>query len=277
MSVSKGYFSLIQYCPDPLRLEAANIGVVLFCPEKGFLAGKTQRNNKRIIQFFGSEGHDWQQVNSFKKGIEHRLQIESASIASLQEFRAFISKRGNAIRISEPRSMRVSDPEKDLETLFNDLLSDRKSSESEAHSSGKSRLQDRFLQAGVRDRLLADIRVPVAISDRELHVPFAYQNGRFNLIEPVQFLAKQTSSLQTTAFRYAVEGESIFDNSHNEFGKQQLIVVGKFRPGLENGFDRVRAILKKHKVRLYSERDMDELVDDIKENAQPIPKRGLLF
>ena len=40
MESAKGYYCLIQYCPDLARLEAANIGVILFCPERGFIRAK---------------------------------------------------------------------------------------------------------------------------------------------------------------------------------------------------------------------------------------------
>ncbi len=33
MNPTRGYYCLIQYSPDPSRLEAANVGVVLFCPK----------------------------------------------------------------------------------------------------------------------------------------------------------------------------------------------------------------------------------------------------
>ena len=30
---TKGYYSAIQYCPDRSRMEAANVGVMLLCPQ----------------------------------------------------------------------------------------------------------------------------------------------------------------------------------------------------------------------------------------------------
>jgi len=33
MTAHKGYYSVVQYCRDRSRLEAANTGVLLFCPE----------------------------------------------------------------------------------------------------------------------------------------------------------------------------------------------------------------------------------------------------
>ena len=37
---TRGYYSLIQFCPDTCRLEVANVGVVLYCPEVSFLISK---------------------------------------------------------------------------------------------------------------------------------------------------------------------------------------------------------------------------------------------
>ena len=51
----KGYYSIIQYCPDLSRLEAANIGVLLFCPEVRFIRAKTSAGNDRIRRFFGTD------------------------------------------------------------------------------------------------------------------------------------------------------------------------------------------------------------------------------
>jgi hypothetical protein len=48
MNPTTGYYSLIQYCPDAAREEAANVGVVLFCPEVDYLEARTVSGNDRI-------------------------------------------------------------------------------------------------------------------------------------------------------------------------------------------------------------------------------------
>jgi hypothetical protein len=58
----KGCYSIVQYCPDLGRFEGANVGVLLFCPERAFLKALTIRNYSRIIRFFGTEGHDWKRL-----------------------------------------------------------------------------------------------------------------------------------------------------------------------------------------------------------------------
>src|SRR5208337_3569030 len=112
MNPAKGYYSLIQYCPDLSRLEAANIGVVLFCPERWFLRALTSGDNRRIIHFFGKEGHDWVRINSFKLALEERLQVEDGKIRSVEDLEKFIALRANRILMTPPRPMQVGDPEK---------------------------------------------------------------------------------------------------------------------------------------------------------------------
>ena len=122
MKPTKGYYSLIQYCPDLSRLEAANIGVLLFCPDRLFLQARTTRDNRRIRHIFGREGHDWSQINSFKIGLEERLEVERPNIQNLDDLQRFIELRANQIQITTPRPMRVRNPDEDLAQLFQDLV-----------------------------------------------------------------------------------------------------------------------------------------------------------
>ena len=44
----KGYFCLVQYCPDLARREVANVGVLLFSPEHDFLEARLVTGNQRV-------------------------------------------------------------------------------------------------------------------------------------------------------------------------------------------------------------------------------------
>ena len=102
MALSKAYYCLVQYCPDLSRLESANVGVLLFCPEKRFLGARILRGNARIRHFFGSEGHDWQRINSFKQGLEERLAAEQGRITTLSDLEAFIASAQISFRLRPP-------------------------------------------------------------------------------------------------------------------------------------------------------------------------------
>src|SRR3954453_23761115 len=117
MNAARGYYSIIQYCPDLGRLEAANIGVLLFCPDREFLAARMSSDNARIRHFFGDGEHDWARINSYKLGIEDRLKVEKDLLRTLDDLQGFMARRANLIQITPPRLMKVTNPEKDLDRL----------------------------------------------------------------------------------------------------------------------------------------------------------------
>ena len=66
-SPAKGYYSILQFVPDLERSEGANIGVVLFCPEKHFLKVQTATGNDRVRRFFGPEDNIDLDLDRFDK------------------------------------------------------------------------------------------------------------------------------------------------------------------------------------------------------------------
>ena len=45
MTPLKGYYSIVQYCPDLNRGETANIGIVLMVPDRGYLRASGQEQH----------------------------------------------------------------------------------------------------------------------------------------------------------------------------------------------------------------------------------------
>jgi hypothetical protein len=270
MTPKRGYYCIIQYCPDLGRLEAANIGVLLLCSELDFLKARTSKDNARIRRFFRGERHDWDRINSYKLGIEQRLQAEHDEIRSLESLEHFIAKRANFIQITPPRPMKVRDPDKDLDQLFQDLVGGeaRKSHQ----MSMKSYLLDRFTNAGLSNKIKIDIPVTVPIFDRQIEFPCGFQNGRFNLIQLAGFEAANAENAKATACRYAIEGRSLYEHKDPALGELQLIVVGKFGTNKSQSRPGVERILREHNVRLYATTELNSLVDEIRRTAKEFPE-----
>lgn len=270
MSSHRAYYSVIQYCPDLGRMEAANIGVVLFCPELHFLESRITRANDRIIHFFGREGHDWKQINAFKSGIADRIRNASDEIRNKESFSHFIRLQANFMQLTEPMPCKVSDrPAADLNGFFESLVGIEKP-KSATKAGLRRTLEKRFEKAGVSDRVHLDLKVRVPVLERQVDVPFGFQNGRYNLITPVKFEAKSNVTIESTACRYAVEGRSIFEHPSDELGPMKLIVVGKFRPSDNEVRSKVNRILTDNQVRLVRIEQMAELIDEIRLTAKPI-------
>ncbi|HZZ29674.1 MAG TPA: DUF3037 domain-containing protein [Pirellulales bacterium] len=271
MQPTKGYYSLIQYCPDAGRLEAANVGVLLFCPEQSFLQAKTVLSNRRIIKFFGTEGHDWARINSFKRGLEERLKVEFGEINSLESLEQFIALRANYLQITPPRSMQVTNPIKDLEALFIEIIGE----EAPKHTSTKTLkrlLKEKIVNAGLEEKVRSDFEVEVPITRKKLEIPVGFQNGRFNLVNPVRFETEEPQQAFNTACRYAVEGESLFNHAHPSLGELQLVVVGKFRANDKESPAMVKKVLTDHHVKLYRFSKLLDLIDEIRRTAKTLPR-----
>lgn len=268
MKPNKAYYCLIQYCPDRSRLEAANIGVLLFCPEKLFLQARTSRDNARIRHFFGSEGHDWKRINSFKKGLEERLEVEHSKIQSLEDLEKFVATRANEFQITPPRPLKVLRPEEELDVLFKELVGGRH--RKEHRTTFPKYLAEKFQTAGIANKLRRNIELTVPLFEREIILPYGYQNGRFHLIQPVRFESSDPKQSINTACHYAVEGRSFYEHPHPDFGELQLIVVGKFRANDEEAQGGVKRVLEGHSVRLFSLPELPNLIDEIRQTAQEV-------
>ena len=115
----KGYYCIAQYCPDLSRLEAANIGVVLYCPSIQYLGVRISPDNNRVKRFFGPHCN-FRFITVAKDGLAHRLQIDPPrTLASLKQFAA---TRANHLLLTTPRPMRVTHPNSQLDQLFEELV-----------------------------------------------------------------------------------------------------------------------------------------------------------
>jgi hypothetical protein len=250
------------------RFEAVNIGVLLFCPDSGFLKSMTSGNNARVVKFFGREGHDWKRLRAFKQGIEDRLQSERATIRTRDDLQQFIAMRANLIQISDPKPIKVFDAEQDLANLFQKLVGGIQRLESQRNL--RKVLADTFAGADLSKKLLSNVRIDVPVLNRKVEMPFGYQNGRFNVINPVSFRSADPDSAFRTACKYAVEGRSIYEHPNGDYGAMQLVIVGQFRPRDNGSLALVRRVLSEHPVKLVKLDEVSTLIDEIRRTGKEL-------
>jgi len=265
MTTAKGYYSLIQYCPDLGRLESANVGVLLFVPECRFIAARTSGGNDRLRRFFGVRGPELDQINAIKSAIQERIERERDQFVSIDDLHRFISTRANEVQITAPRPVKVFDPEQDLQLLFDKLVGGRSA---RTRSAGVVRtLEETFTREKVEGKLRKNIPVTVPLFGRSYTVPFGYQNGMFNLLQPVSFEGLQNEGVLARASKYAVEGHSLHTAEPGELGQLRLVVVGSFDNERPQDRDRVRSILTQFESKFFPIDDMRGLIDDIRSST----------
>ncbi len=258
MAPVQGYYAVVQYCPDPSRQEAANIGVVLFCPSVGFLKARLAGDNERIRRFFGAV--DGQLVDAAKEAFVSRLDVDVKSFGSLEDLTDYAGRRANELRLTALRSVKVIDPNVELEELFQRLAGEQKA----RRQTGSARMLfgDKIKKEGLTHVLQKSIAVRVPTLNREIKAPYGYKNGRFNMIEPVNFIS--SGAAFTTACTRAIEGKALYETQDPVLGLLKLIVVGQFSTESRSEEKTVRNVLADHDVGFYPMDGLKPLLDDIK-------------
>jgi Protein of unknown function (DUF3037) len=272
MNATKGYYSLVQYCPDVARHEAANVGVVLFCPDLSFLEARIASSNHRVRRFFGEEADQYRHLNAMKQALLDRFRIEAADFRTLENLQQFVETRANKLILSNPKPVKVFNPQEDLAALYQELVEDVKKPLSEqAAIPLRKRLDNALNQERLKPRTQRDVTVEVPAIRRPVKVPYSFQNHRFNLIQPAEFNQQSLARVTNAACKFAVEGRSLFEHPHPQFGDLQLIVVGDFRPGDQEGPQIVHDLFGEYNVRLFTDNSVDNLAEEIAAHGKPVP------
>lgn len=261
----RAFYSLVQYCPDLARLEAANVGVVLFCTEPSYLGVKLSKNHKRISQMFGRGHRDLKRLAAFESGLEDKLTSGRSDLYSLEQLNQLASMQVNTLRMTQFSPCRISDrPAEGLNQLYQDLVEPKSPQEFLAPQESLTRtLEARFAAPEIDVRIRRKVKVRIPFLGREEEIPYAYQNGRLNLIAPVTF-PKSQSVLEERAAKYALQGESVYESTDPQLGQMQMLVVGQFETTTFDGQGTVRRILEDHRVRLFTREDLPALIDEIR-------------
>jgi len=266
MTTHKGYYSLIQYCPDASRAETANVGVLLFCPDLRFIEAKTIREHTRIVKLLGGEGFDPARVNAAKRALEDRLKVEQECFRSLDDLRRFGDSRANEIIVTEPRPMTVSDPKKELDELYRELVGVGFRSK---HLSVIPELDRAMHSPELQPLVRFDEEVQVPIVGTRMRVPYTFQNGQPNLIHPTVFQPKETTAVRQAAF-LACAGDMLQRHPDSQGHKSRLIVVsansepGKARENIE---EHVGRVFNEYRIDFVRRSRVDELIERVRGTA----------
>lgn len=269
MNAKRGYYSLIQFCPDPSRLEAVNVGVVLFCPEAGFIAARTTRGNQRAAKLVGRSAISKSSINSAKRAIERRLEVNREEFASLEDLQKFVDTRANVLKLTNPRPIKVFDPDQDLQKLFQELVGGvSRQAEPETVVPSTPRLDAVFNQLQQEGRATLDVNITVPVIGQSMHIPYAYRNGALNLIKPQRFAAREKSAIGT-AMKLAIEGDLLFNHGADERGSKKLVIVTSFEPdgNVQQVENRVYEVLQAYNVKTVPDAEVEAFVSEVMKEA----------
>ncbi len=265
MSATRGYYSVMQYCPDASRLEAANVGVVLFCPERHFLQVKVVEGNDRIARFFGRASFDAERVNDAKQAIVDRLHTEREQFRTLEDWTQFVETRANAIRLTPPRPLKVVEPVTDLERLFDKLVGARQPQASPGTGHLRTELRKLFSRPDLKNKILKNEQVRVPVTGTVLQAPYAFRNGVLNLVRPLTM----TANTMTEATKLVVDGNLLNKHPQDMQEPAKLLIAIAAPESAESRKQRetLERLFADYNVTSYREEQLDELAEYVKTAA----------
>jgi hypothetical protein len=263
MARTKGFFSIVQFCPDLDRGECVNVGVVLVIPILGFRKVLLSEDNEGPKQRFGRDAYDDVRLTVAKRALASRIEQEIGEWGSSEELTKFGKKEGNNLLLSAPRLILVEDAEIELTELFQRLVHvDPNRRRRQPKPDLKSIFEPKLL--GVP--LLRDLEIDIPEYGR-LEVPYAYRNGVLNLVRPEGFPIDVYSST-TKANDLAVKGHLLFNHPDQQGKTRKLVVIGGFdNSAPEDLKHRIEFVLKEHDARLVREDRLDEFVAEVRRDA----------
>lgn len=268
MNSQRGYYSLIQFCPDVSRLESVNVGVILFCPAAGYLDARTSSDNRRAEKLVGRGNLERFALNAAKRAIEHRLQVDRDSFNNIEDLQNYINTRGNLLKLTSPRPVKVFDPPNDLKKLYAELVGGRSTRQRMAEERKLfPRLDKTFRELQSEGRAELDKRVTIPILEKSLDVPYTYSNGALNLIKPLK-ISRADGTSMNTAIRLALEGDLINRHGTVQSAKTRLIVVTAFEKLNDASFiKRVNDLFGEYDVENVNKQRLRDFIEKVKREA----------
>ena len=254
-----GFYSIVQFCPDVVRGEAVNVGVIVGSSALGMRVRMAERN-EYVKRMFGADAYDATRLSLAKAGLVERLKEVEPNAEALA---AFIAQESGQLQLSPPRPMVVKNLADDIVSLFLRLVSDPEIQQRERRTPKPDlSLVVRQLQ---RKRVPIQRRpeVSVPILDEPLKADFAFKNGVRNLVKAVGMPAREETALEE-ASQLGSKGLLIFRHPGPE-GKSRLIVVADIED--QQLLSRVNRLLNDHEVRLVGAEELPSFVLEIEREA----------
>jgi hypothetical protein len=209
--MSKGYYCLIQFCPDLARAESVNVGALVLRSEPAGLAVRVVQEPAAIARRLIPKvpAHI---VGEAIQSVDYRLRHES--IDSVERLERFVRTRGNQIQLTMPRAMRVENLEADLERVFAELVQPTSTTRQEpktiAAAAERLRVSFERLRTLRPDRVDIGRRFVIPGLPLSIQTNYSYRNGCTNLVRVLD-LPKSEITARRDALAIHSEGELVRD------------------------------------------------------------------
>jgi len=254
----KGFFSLIQFSPDIARCEAINIGVIVVSEEVGFLKMRLTEDFKRVQKLLplSSQINDAKYLESMKDAFCDLIERNREALLKKGEFERFVRTRPHEIRLTEPKSIKLDDPENDLNDLFSTLVTVTQRHEKKSSEVLFPDLDRALRMPGFSGKIQFDVTIDLPITGKCFSAPYSYRNGHVNFIKPQRF------SDFSMAEQLATEGGILQKKTEN-----RLIVIPDVAIKKPDASQHINELFALFEIQCFNGNDISPLIAQIEREA----------
>ena len=267
--MARGFYSVIQYCPDRFRAESVNVGLVLLCQEPLEVRVRIIEKLKRVKSLFGGDRSSLNNLSLSIEGLKSRIESAAGDLKTFEDLSSFAASRANDLRLTEPRLAKLVNIDDDLERLFAQLVDVRSTAIQAAQFPAEvlpPSLSEVFYRLQQENKIWKPGMITVPVYKRKLDIPYAFRNGVVNLIKPHVFPSSKRA--ETQAAEFAINGDLI--QKHKIDGEQQKLVVISTQETVEQASEvdeHVEPLFREYGVRLIRPRDADAFAREVELSA----------
>jgi hypothetical protein len=267
--MARGFYSVVQYCPDRFRAEAVNIGLVLLRLDPHAMRVRITENYDRARRLFGIGGPELKNLKLSTHALKSRMEGGEGEFRTAEDLLAFAASRANDLRLTEPRLAMIEAIEEDFERLFADLVDGRPTATLAQESPAEvlpPKLNEVFHRLAQGNKLWKPGKIVIPILKTKLEIPYAYRNGVVNLVLPKAFADDKRA--ETQAATLAVSGDLIQKHSVDGENQQLIIVSTQETPKQAKEIsDHVEPLLREYGVRLIRPQNVDAFAIEVEQSA----------
>lgn len=267
--MARGFYSVVQYCPDRFRAEAVNVGLVLLCLDPHALRVRMTHNYDRVRKLFSISKTELKNLKLSTHGLSSRIEKSTDELRTPEDLSAFAASRANDLRLTEPRLAKLDDMDADFDRLFGQLVEQHTTADLAQASPAEvlpPKLSEVFYRLEQSHKIWKPGTITVPVFKRTLDIPYAYKNGVVNLIKPHVFANGKRA--ETQAADLAVNGQLI--EKHPIDGEKYKLIVVSTQENSRQAQEishHLEPMFKELGVRLVRPQDADSFAHEVEASA----------
>lgn len=267
--MTRGFYSVVQYCPNRFRAEAVNVGLVLLCLDPHNVRVQITGNHDRVRKLFLIERPQLKNLKLAINGLKSRIENCADEFRTSEDLAAFAASRANDLRLTEPRLAKLDSIDDDFERLFSQLVETNTTAESTGDSVAEElppRLIEVFNRLSASRKIWSPGKIIVPVYKRKMDIPYAYRNGVVNLVKPHVFPA--TRRAESQAATLAINGDLI--RKHSIHGEEHKLIVVSTQETIAQAKEideHVEPLFREYSVKLVRPRGFDAFANEVERSA----------